>query len=167
MKSILFLLLSFSFINKYNIGTQKEFNLSNKAVYNFFQHDTSAAKLKKFRAFSERFFNAIRSNDTTFLKAHVLFPIVNSSFTNMDSTIKESRGVNRQYFLSHIQKLFPNELISRIDKEGEFDISAPKKGQTEYSISLYDKGEIEYDFTWSFIEKHDRFFFIRFRAEPG
>jgi hypothetical protein len=167
MRAILFLLLVVSFSNNPDFVIGKKSVWGNRTVSNLRQYDTSAAKLKKFRAFSKRFFNSIKSNDTFFLKAHVVFPIVNSSLCDLDSLLEKNKKIDKRFFLKNLQKLFPGDLISRIDNEGEFSVSDSNSKQKEFIIVLYDHGEIEVNFTWRFIEKQDKFYFVRFRIEAG
>jgi hypothetical protein len=120
----------------------------------------------KFRVFSKEFFQAIKSGDTVFLKAHIIFPIYNSTFADLDTSLRGSRIVNQQHFFKHLKILFPNDLIKRIGKEGQYDIFSHENKRT-YAVSLYLKDNLEYDFVWTFIEKRNEFYFIRFRGEPG
>src|SRR5258705_13998941 len=98
MKAVLFLLLGFSFSNGYSLRVGKQRNIKDEIVDNLYQYDTSNVEIKKFKTFSNRFFNAIKSNDTVFLIAHVIFPITNSSFTDMDSTLRKNKKIDRKYF---------------------------------------------------------------------
>jgi hypothetical protein len=97
----------------------------------------------------------------------VVFPIVNSSLCDLDSLLEKNKKINKRFFLKNLQKLFPGDLISRIDNEGEFSVSDSNSRQKEFIIVLYDHSEIEVNFTWRFIEKQDKFYFVRFRIEAG
>jgi hypothetical protein len=121
----------------------------------------------KFKVFTKEFFHATESGDTTFLKAHIIFPIYNSTFANLDASLIGSSIVNQKHLFKHLKILFPSDLIKRIDKEGIIEISDPNSGRKEYAISLYLNDNIEYDFVWSFIKKRNVFYFIRFKGEPG
>jgi hypothetical protein len=135
----------------------------------FITHECTGQNIDsvKFRAFSKEFFQAIKSGDTIFLKTHVIFPIYNSTFADLDTSLRGKTIVNRQHFFNHLKILFPDDLIKRINKEGKIEISAPKNEQKEYAISLYLNGDVEFVFVWSFIERRNEFYFIRFRGEPG
>jgi hypothetical protein len=167
VKTALLILTFLLSITAYSAGVGNNFIGRSNALH-VFKYDTNTIMLRRFKAFSKRFFRAIKSNETIFIKNHAIFPITHSSFINMDSSLRGNRNISQQVFFKHLRKLFPEGLINRIDKEGEFEISATKNEQTEYSISIYDSsGEMEFDFTWSFIERQNEFYFVRFRAEPG
>jgi hypothetical protein len=65
-------------------------------------------------------------------------------------------------FLAKLHSIFPKDVISRIQKEGEFMVS---KNQKIYVIVLYNSGEYESNYSWSFVRKQDKFCFTQFRFE--
>ena len=133
----------------------------------YIQYDIAAEKLKNFRRFSEQFFSAVDRNDTDFLKAHVTFPIVNSSFYVFDNNIS-SKSVGSHLFFMKLKVFFPRDIIKRIKKEGFFACSTLKNKPKTYVIELSENsGGIEGNFTWFFTQKEGKFFFVTFKSEAG
>jgi hypothetical protein len=131
------------------------------------QYDTSSAKLKSFKLFSKHFFTAIKAHDSSFLKAHIIFPIANSSFYIFEKNLLH-KTIDSRIFFSGLNKLFPTDLIKRMDKEGKFAFSVTKGAPKNFTIEIYDTtGKIEGNYTWIFTQKGDDFYFETFRAEAG
>jgi hypothetical protein len=148
------------------IGSRNNEYKSSMARRMYTQYDTSAEKLRSFRHFSDSFFSAVGSNDTGFIKAHVIFPITRSSFYIFDSNLFDKKIYSR-LFLTKLNVLFPNALIKRIKKEGMFFCSTKNKPKT-YQIELAENsGGIEANYNWFFIQKEGHFFFVNFKSEAG
>jgi hypothetical protein len=137
----------------------------NKSPY--FQYDTSAEKLKGFRQFSDKFFAAVKRNDTGFLRAHAVFPITNSSFSIFDASLMNKK-IYAETFFSKMKKLFPDDVVKKIKKDGHFAYRVIKDNPTRYIIKLYfHEGDVDSNYTWYFNEKGGVFYFLNFKAEAG
>lgn len=133
----------------------------------YLQYDTSSAKLKDFKIFSKKFFSAARSSDTAFLKAHVIFPISNSSFYIFDESLLHKK-LDSKMFFRRLNKLFPADLIKRIDKEGKFSYSITKGAPKTFIIIIYNITDgIEGNESWIFLQKNNDFYFLNFMSEAG
>ena len=133
----------------------------------FFQYDTSNAKLREFKVFTKNFFSAVKSSDTAFLKAHVIFPISNSSFYIFDKSLLHKK-IDSKTLFKRLDKLFPVDLVKKIDKEGKFAYLVSKNALKKFVIDIYDtSGEIEGNYTWVFVQKNNNFYFVNFRSEAG
>ncbi len=153
-----FLVAIFGFKNENSAPQERE---------GILQYDTSSAKLKSFKLFSKHFFTAIKAHDSSFLKAHIIFPIANSYFYIFEKNLLHKK-IDSRIFFGGLNKLFPTDLIKRIDKEGKFAFSVTKGAPRNFIIEIYDTtGEIEGNYTWIFTQKGDDFYFVTFRAEAG
>ncbi len=154
-----FLIATFAFRNQKFVTSEDQ--------QEFFQYDTSGAKLREFRLFSKKFFSAVKSTDTFFLKTHMIFPMSNSSFYIFDESLLHKK-IDSKILFRKLKKLFPTDLINKIDKEGKFAYSVSKNEPKSFIIKIYDtSGEIEGNYTWIFVQKNDGFYFINFRSEAG
>lgn len=131
-----------------------------------FQYDSSAKTVKAFRQFSEEFFAAVRRKDTGFLSAHVVFPISNSFFYIFDESLMHKKIYARTFF-NKLKKLFPEEDIKRIKKEGKY-YGRNAGGKAYYVIELiFHEDEVDSNYSWLFMKKGGVFYFVNFRAEAG
>jgi hypothetical protein len=166
MKFVLLIAAFLLSFKEYNVKNLRNITREKVSLCSYLQYDTSAEKLKSFKSFSRSFFKATRLSDTNYIREHVIFPIVNSSFYNMDTTIPENKKIGYEYFLAKLHSIFPKDIINRIQKEGEFMVS---KNQKKYVIVLYNSGdnsgEIESNYSWFFVRKQDKFYFTQFRVE--
>jgi hypothetical protein len=105
-------------------------------VPTFFQYDTTAAKLKPFRSFIDSFFAAIGASDTTFLKAHIKFPIRNSSFYVFDDDAS-GKIISSKFFFAHIKKLFPISVMRRVKREAQFFIQLLLTGRNILLLNFW------------------------------
>jgi hypothetical protein len=132
----------------------------------YFQHDTSADKLKGFRQFSDEFFAAVKRNDTSFLRVHTVFPITGSSFYIFDESLMQKKITARSFF-SKLKKLFPEEDTKRIRKEGHFNYVG-SGGKDYYVIELiFHEEDVDSNYSWFFTKEGGVFYFINFKAEAG
>ncbi|MBS1669785.1 MAG: hypothetical protein JST58_20620 [Bacteroidetes bacterium] len=154
---ILFISSSFKVFKK----TEFPSNLTSS----FFQYDTSAKKIKEFKLFSKDFFDAIVRKDVVFLRSHIIFPIVNSSLSSMDTTLKENNKIDEKYFFKNFGRLFPKNVNKEIEKRGRFFASS---SQSKFYVRIYsfeDNDENETNYTWFFVKKDGRFYFTQFKVE--
>lgn len=125
-----------------------------------FNQADSVGELKDFRAYLRIFVQAVSSNDTTFIKGHTIFPIVNSTAS--------SRKIDQRYFMSHLRDFFPKDLIKRINKEGKCVIAKITNGERDFVVTVYDTSQgTDANYSWMFIRKQNEFYFVTFRAEVG
>jgi hypothetical protein len=134
----------------------------------FSQYDTSAVKIREFKKFSKEFFIAVNKNDTFFLKRHVIFPIIDASFSDMDTSLKNAKTINQNYFFNNLNKLFPLRLTKKMKESGKYLVNESNTAQKVCVIVLdSQEGEIEANYTWKFIQKKGIFYFVHFRIEAG
>jgi hypothetical protein len=125
-----------------------------------FNQADSASELKDFRAYLKVFVQAISSNDTTFIKGHTIFPIVNSTVS--------SRKIDQRFFMNHLRDFFPKDLIKRINKEGKCVIAKVTNGERDFVVTVYDTSQgTDANYSWIFIRRQNEFYFVTFRAEVG
>jgi hypothetical protein len=121
----------------------------------------SVIELKEFKAYLKIFFQAVRSNDTNFIKGHTIFPVVNSTVS--------SRRIDQRYFMKHLPDFFPRDLIKRTNKEGKCVIAKPTTtGERGFIVTVYDTSQgTDANYSWIFVRKQKGFYFVTFRAEVG
>jgi hypothetical protein len=131
--------------------------------------DTSDPRIKEFKVFAAKFFTAVKNADTTFLKAHIIFPIVNSSFNVLDGSLDHVKKITASIFFRRLRKLFPDDYMRDIRKSGTYTLYKDKNdGEINYVVSLYyDRGGVDANANWFFIKKDDQFYFNDFTAEAG
>ena|ERR1700752_5120488 len=101
------------------------------------QNDTIGAEVKAFKEFSKKFFSAVGKSDTNFLKSHVIFPISNSSFYIFDLKLLNKK-IDSKMFFRNLKKIFPDTLIKRISKDGEFSCNSGNNGLSTCVIEISD-----------------------------
>ena len=77
-----------------------------------------SATIRKFKQFSKDFFLAVNSRDTGYLRKHVIFPIRNSTFALFDPNLLNKK-IDAPIFFKELGKLFPKDLVKRINEEGK------------------------------------------------
>jgi hypothetical protein len=131
------------------------------------QNDTSSSNIKTFKVFSKKFFSAVAASDTNFLKAHVIFPISNSSFYIFDLKLLHKK-IDSKIFFRNLKKLFPDSLVRQINKEGDFSCDKSDKGIWTYVIELSDSEHgIDENISWIFVQENGIFYFCNFKSEAG
>jgi hypothetical protein len=129
----------------------------------YFQKDS----LEAFKAFSDSFFTAVKKGDTIFLKAHILFPIKNSTFSVFDQSLENVDAITEKMLFKRLHKLFPADYLKEIRTGGDYKIST-HRGKTEYSITLYHhQGGVDSNANWFFVNKNGVFYFTLFYSEAG
>jgi hypothetical protein len=127
-----------------------------------------SSELKEFKSFANRFFAAVKTKDTVFLKAHIVFPITHSSFLFYDHELNENTKIDARLLFKKLHKLFPDDLISKIAKKAEFGIFDHKGTSREYRIEImFNDGGVDSNVNWFFIKKQNVFYFTTFTAEAG
>lgn len=120
-----------------------------------------------FKAFADSFFAAVKKDDTVFLKAHVLFPIRNSTFSFFDDSLQYDGVVTASHFFKHLKQLFPADLMQEIRKKGEYVVWT-HEGKTEYSVEIFDHvGGIDSNAKWFFVKRGGTYYFKTFASEMG
>ena len=118
--------------------------------------DTVSKNLVQFKVFAGKFIQAIEKNDSNFLGSHVIFPVNNSNFLYVDSTITKKK-IDRVYFFKHLHSLFPHEMLNKIKKNGIFAETTPN---IRFCIKLYEKQDnLDLTTTLPFKKEGDKFYF--------
>ena len=160
-------LFSFFFVFNFSIENLKACSKHGSTI--LLQTDADSNSLKSFKLFSKKFFDAIKKNDTAFLKQHMIFPIKNSSFSIFDHSL-DNRIIESTIILRQLHKFFPDDLLQQvITNKAAFSIAEHPDSQTRYIITLYDEddGGVESNYTWIFIKQHNDFYFVNFQSEAG
>jgi len=97
-----------------------------------------------------------------------LLPIYNSSFEIFDRKLLGKKSVDKRILLKNLRKLFPAEIINRIQVEGIFAAPGPRMKKSSYIITVYDgSGDVDSNYKWFFTKKDGKFYFTNFRTEAG
>jgi hypothetical protein len=148
------------------LNFRNELNFKHQVPNTFVQYDSSSSKTKEFKTFSKIFFDAIKTSDSVFLKAHIIFPIINSSLCDLDGKLKENKHIDEKYFFKNLRRLFPLHFLRKIDQGGVFLVSKSNIHK-KFIIKVYDNSGVETNFSWIFTEKNGKYYFVNFLAEAG
>jgi hypothetical protein len=129
--------------------------------------DTVDSRIKPFHQFADSFFTAVRTGDTTYLKAHILFPIRNSSFSLLDESLENVEDITPAMFFKRLHHLFPSGYLKEIRARGDYRV-ATHGGKTFYWIELYHHdGGVDSNVNWHFKLLNGHFYFVTYTAEAG
>jgi hypothetical protein len=106
----------------------------------------------------------VKKGDTTFLKAHTIFPIKNSSFDVFDWSL-HGININSVSFFKKLHKLFPADYIADIKKIGKY-IFIPRSNEY-FIVCYYTTGGVDSNVKWFFLKKNGEFYFKTYAAEAG
>jgi hypothetical protein len=166
MVSVLFLFLTHAFGNQSARDKYECFRSDNVPFVKTEQADT-ASELDEFKAFSTRFFSAVKAGDTAFLKKHIVFPITQSDFSTFDRSLEKLKSINEKILFKKLHRLFPDDYVSKMNG-AKYSIIAHKGIEKEYRIKMvFDNGEVESNMNWFFVKRKGQFYFTTFTAEAG
>ncbi|HWJ28950.1 MAG TPA: hypothetical protein VNS32_20570 [Flavisolibacter sp.] len=128
---------------------------------------SDSIQLQHFKTFSNKFFIAVKKNDTAFLKQHILFPITHHTFFYLDPSLG-SKPISSKIFFKKLSKLFDEEYINNILKgQAEFSIYDVNK-EARFMISIYHETDgIDSNVNWHFKQQQGEFYFYTYTAEAG
>jgi len=128
----------------------------------------STGEPREFKEFTKKFFVAIKANDTIFLREHIVFPIPNSSFSELDEGVAKMKSINSHILFRRLHKLFPDDLIKDILARGKYRVIKHGNIETKYMITVYNNtGDVESNLNWFFVKRKGEYFFINYTAEAG